>query len=178
MSHFLSRRPPIHFIVILGLTVAAALLHRTSDDFAWGAGRDSTPDDQQDLSSLEGEPLERAPGDDDLRWLMKQKLNFARRVRFAATKRLMTGVPGVDTTALQDRYVAASERVAVSQLDLATTKKERIEALEGALSHASWHEKLVRAGVAQGKMTDTELSVALYERLDAQIKLSRELAAQ
>lgn len=160
---------------ILVATIAATVYsQKAGDDAEPAIAAVSDEDEARVASILEMEPLVRAPGDNEPRWLLKQRLNAALRVLTAATEQFKRGVPGIDSDTLQNRFMDASHRVARCRLDLATRPAERIEVLEQMAALARDHERFVKANRGVGKGTALEVDLAQFERLDAEIRLLNE----
>jgi hypothetical protein len=163
----------------LGLALLVAL---TATVYSQKQPTGTQPESAEDVAKvsalLDAEPLTRAPGDDELRWHMKQRLNAALQVLQVSSQQFKTGVPGVDQPELQSRSIAAAHRVAACQLDLAQNQQERIEALERMVALTRQQERFCSANAAAGIISTVVLDVARYERLDAEVNLLKEQAGK
>jgi hypothetical protein len=114
---------------------------------------------------LRAPPLADAPGDSELRRLLKARYNEG-----AAETRALLSIWELGRGALEE-VCARGERLADAGLDLAERPADRVLVMSQYLELTRFVEKLVQQKIDAGIAASTHLHRARFHRLDAEIKL-------
>jgi hypothetical protein len=123
--------------------------------------------DAQGRGIVKLQPLEAAPGDDELRKLQKERYNEA----LSEVQGLYTMYQAARTSL--EAVADAGQRLVKAGLDVGSTPAEKVALLTKYVELARLAEEIAKARQQSARGTGMDVHRARYQRLDAEIQLLR-----